>query len=225
MDHLRAEEAAAQFAAHPQAGAFGHQLGLAAVEINEPQRQLAGIVGNLDHHLAARAQADLVGGDHALDLHRQPHARAPDGIGDRQQRGLVLVAHRQVQHQIDVALEPELMQPGHGRGRLAGGSALGHRLARTARLVPGARRGRAVVGFRGSVGSSSWHLGRGWRFGSGRAPGGTRWLAQIGDITRARAAQPPQALQYRIRRLYLCRPRHRAVCGRFYPHDADAVRF
>src|SRR5207253_11202471 len=78
------------------------------------------------------------------------------------------------------------LSPARAAGRLSGVSGIG------SGAVPGIGR-------------------RGYGFGSGFMPGGKGRLAQIGDIMRARAAAPPQALQYRIRRLYLCWPRRRAA--------------
>jgi len=116
VHHLGTEEAAPDFAAHAQAHAFLHLLGLAAVEIQEPQRQLAAFIGDLHDELAARTEGDLVGNDLALDLRGLTETRAADRLGDRHQRGLVLVAHRQVQHQVDAAPQAHLGQP-RDRGR------------------------------------------------------------------------------------------------------------
>ncbi|MCY1231078.1 hypothetical protein D9M72_435140 [compost metagenome] len=112
MDHLGAEEAAADLATHAQAYAFCHLLGLAAVEVQEAQRQLAGLIDDLDHQLAARAERDFVGDDLAFHLRRLAEPRAADRVGDRRQRGLVLVAHGQVQHQVDRAAQAELGEAG-----------------------------------------------------------------------------------------------------------------
>ncbi|MDT4832385.1 hypothetical protein FQZ97_659410 [compost metagenome] len=112
VDHLGAEEAAADLATHAQAYAFCHLLGLAAVEVQEAQRQLAGLIDDLDHQLAARAERDFVGDDLAFHLRRLAEPRAADRVGDRRQRGLVLVAHGQVQHQVDRAAQAELGEAG-----------------------------------------------------------------------------------------------------------------
>jgi hypothetical protein len=69
--------------------------------VEAEERQLAGARGVVHHHLehAARTQLHLAVGHRGLDLHRVAVAR----IAQRGDAGLVLIAQRQVQGQIDVA--------------------------------------------------------------------------------------------------------------------------
>ncbi len=131
MHHLHAEETAAHVAAHAQPRADRHLLDLRAVEIQKAQHEfVAGVVAQFHQQLAARAIGDLVVEHHAFGLRDAARQQMPD----RRQRGLVFVAHRQMQHQIDVARETEFgeLVDGFGRGlgagfgsRLPGGFARG----------------------------------------------------------------------------------------------------
>ncbi|MNL10563.1 hypothetical protein D3C87_1313660 [compost metagenome] len=171
VDHLGAEEAPSDLAAHAQTHAFGHLLGLAAIEIEKTERQLAGVVGDLDHQLAARPEGNLVRDDLALHLRGQAHAGAPNGLADGFQRGLVLVAHGQVQHEVHRTAQTQLGQAGHGgrrlgrRGRLALGGAPERRVVGAAGFA-----GFAIVATVEGVGGGAWHQrgNMGGKRGTGR---------------------------------------------------------
>ena len=105
VDHLGAKEAVFEFTPRADAHAFGHLLDLAAVEIHEAQQQVARCIGDRHEKLAARLERDLVLGHDAFDLPGLAAAHA--GIPDRDDLGLVLVAQRQVQHQVHVGAQAE----------------------------------------------------------------------------------------------------------------------
>ena len=108
MHHLQTKEALAHFAAYAQSLANGHLSGLTAVEIQESQRELLGVVGERDHQLTAWAVLHIAGGDHTFDLHRASiHAGSiTHGIALR----LVFVAHGQVQRQCHIRGQPKPCQ-------------------------------------------------------------------------------------------------------------------
>ena len=117
MHHLAAKQP------HPQLAIGAHQpprlqlRQLGRIEMQEAQLQLAGTVVHPDLQRAP-APRHLGPGDSGLDLGRTAvHQRA-----DRHQPGLVLVAQRQVQHQVVRPVQP---QPGQQRSRRA---ATGRRL-------------------------------------------------------------------------------------------------
>jgi len=99
VHHLAPEEAGAQFASHPHPLVDGHALLVRRVEVDEAQEQLAAVVLHAHQQLPAPAQLDAALGDDALTLHGVALAR----LADRRDAGLVLVAVRQVQGQVDVA--------------------------------------------------------------------------------------------------------------------------
>ncbi|MDR9327175.1 hypothetical protein FEP06_04422 [Burkholderia multivorans] len=135
MHHLHPEEAAAHVAAHAQALADRHLLDLRAVEIQETQHELlAVVVADLHDELAARAIRDLVVDHDAFGL----RDAARQQIADRRERRFVLVAHRQMQDEIDRAREPELRELVGGFQRRLG------RFRRRGLLA--ALRGRRAVG-------------------------------------------------------------------------------
>ena len=107
MNHLAAEEAALHFAEGAHRRPLGHRGGLAGIEIEEAQVEAARIVGETRHQLAPRTIHDL--GLHHLPLHL--HRAALQGCPDGGEAGFILVAQRQVQHQIEVALYAQLGQP------------------------------------------------------------------------------------------------------------------
>ncbi|MGF6792012.1 hypothetical protein OKW27_006349 [Paraburkholderia sp. 35.1] len=111
MHHLHAEEAAPHVAAHAQARAGRHLLDLRAVEIQKAQHEFVAVgVAQLHEQLPARAIGDLIVEHHAFGL----RDAAGQQVTDRRQRGFVFVAHRQMQHEVDVACEAEF-------GELVGG--------------------------------------------------------------------------------------------------------
>ncbi|MDR8835128.1 hypothetical protein FEQ02_06218 [Burkholderia pseudomultivorans] len=143
MHHLHPEEAAAHVAAHAQPLADGHLLDLRTVEIQEAQHELlAVVVLDLHDELAARPVGDFVVEHDAFGL----RDAAGQQFADRRERGFVLIAHRQMQHEIDRAREAELRELVGGLHRLVGG------------LFPAALRG---AGFR--VGVGALRVGRGGR--------------------------------------------------------------
>ncbi len=134
MHDLESEETAADVAAHAQPLADRHLLDLRAVEVQEAQHQLAAVlVAQAHQQLAARAIGDLVVVDHALGLREL----AGQQFAHRRKGGLVLVAHRQVQDQVDRTREAELGELVGGLDELGGGLG-GLLLARLRGLVAGA---------------------------------------------------------------------------------------
>ena len=103
MDHLAAEEARAHFAegAHPRP--CHESLGLAGIEVVEPQHHFAARVLDAAHELAPRPVHDFARAHRALDLHRLPRWR----VGDRRNARFVFVAQRQVQHEVEFAQHAE----------------------------------------------------------------------------------------------------------------------
>ena len=106
MRHFRAEKARAHFAerAHPQAllGGALELLELAAVEVEKAQHQALG----MHYELPLRSIHDLCFQNLGLDAHRLPCRRR---VG-RRKEGLVLVAQRQVEHEVEARAQPELLQ-------------------------------------------------------------------------------------------------------------------
>ncbi len=123
MHHLQAEEAAARLAAGAHPLADRQRLLLRRIEVEEAQHQVVAVlVLERDDELAARPELDLRVADDRLDLAGLAVAQRRD----RDQPGLVLVAQRQVQREVDVAHQAELFE------RLVGGR------DRAARRRPGA---------------------------------------------------------------------------------------
>ena len=106
MHHLPPDEAAAHLAAHAHPRADRELLLLRRIEVEEAQ--LAGVAAVVHRHdqLAARAEHDLAVAHHGLDLGHVAVAR----VGQPHDARLVLVAHRQVEREIDVAQQAELAQ-------------------------------------------------------------------------------------------------------------------
>ncbi|MCY1504711.1 hypothetical protein D9M68_388920 [compost metagenome] len=106
MHDLPPHEAAAHLAAHAHLGAHRELLLLRRIEVEEAQ--LAGVAAVVDggDELAARSEHHLALGDHALDLRHVAVAR----VGQAHDARFVLVAHRQVEREVDVAHEAELAQ-------------------------------------------------------------------------------------------------------------------
>lgn len=157
MHDLEPEETAADVAANTQPLADRHLLDLRAVEVQEAQHQLAAVLVAQSHQqLAARAIGDLVVVDRALGLREL----AGQQFAHRREGGLVLVAHRQVQNQVDRAREAELGELGRGLGGLL--------LARLRGFVVGAfgialrriRVGRIALGRLAPAAPGRFRLGR-----------------------------------------------------------------
>ena len=112
VDHLGAEEARAHLAEEAQAPPRRHLLHLAGVEVEEAHPEFGPAVGELHHQRAARAVLDV--GLHHLRLDQDRLARP--GLGERRQLRLVLVAQRQVQHQVEARVDAEFRELRANRG-------------------------------------------------------------------------------------------------------------
>ena len=135
MNHLQAEEPAARFAAHAHPATEREGLLLRRIEVEKAQHQIvAAVVLQLDHELAPWPELDARIGDHALDL-------ADFAVVQRRDRhdpGLVFVAQRQVQGEVDVANQAELFERLVGRRRSARRRSFGARARRSGhgRILP-----------------------------------------------------------------------------------------
>jgi hypothetical protein len=106
MDHLCAEESALELPHHSQPDSCRELAHLAGIEVEEAQRQLLAAIARSTDEDAPGAKLDL-GVDYLdLDLYALPGQR----IAQRGQVRFVLVAQRQVQHQVQVRMQPELFQ-------------------------------------------------------------------------------------------------------------------
>src|ERR1700688_397609 len=102
----------------PQTHADRHLLDLRAVEVEEAQRKfIAGVVVDLDEQLATRPVRDLVVEYNAFGL----RVVAGNQMADGRDAGFVLVAHRQMQDEIDIGLKAEFGEFIDGFGRRGGG--------------------------------------------------------------------------------------------------------
>ena len=117
MHHLDAQESLANFAEQAQFQLFFPRPfelpDLTAIKIEETQRQFATAIRDLRDELAPRAEQKS-------DLHNvrfQLHRRAVRGGSDGKQLRFVLIAQRQMQHEIALARQPELPQACSERGR------------------------------------------------------------------------------------------------------------
>lgn len=112
VHHGQAHETALDLAPRPDAVAHRQRLLVRWVKTEKPHHTGVRAVIHRHQKLAARAHRDLAGGHRGLDLRgiALAHIAQPDDAR------LVLVAQRQMQRQIDVALEPKLDQ------RLLGGA-------------------------------------------------------------------------------------------------------
>jgi hypothetical protein len=124
VDDLAAEEAAPQLTAGTHALAHGQGLLVVGVEAEEAQQHRVAAIVERDLQLPPRAQHDFAARDEAFDL----HCVAVACIGQAGQPGLVLVAQRQVQRQVDVAHQAQFLQGflGGGLFLLRLGADLGH---------------------------------------------------------------------------------------------------
>ena len=109
MHHLHAEITHARLAQRADLFADGELLLLARIEVEEAQEEDAAVILQLADQAAPRAISHFAVDDLALHL----HARARDKIGDAPQRGLILVAQRQMQHQIEALVDAEFGEPGN----------------------------------------------------------------------------------------------------------------
>ena len=106
MDHLGAEEALAQLAHQPHARTGRKLLLLARIEIEEAQVQDFVAVAHAAHQRALGSE--LHGG--VLDLALELHGLAAHRVGEACDLGFVLVAQRQVQHEVQLPAHTELLQ-------------------------------------------------------------------------------------------------------------------
>jgi len=109
VDDLGAEVALVHLAKNTQAHARLQHLLLAGVEVEEPQRKSAAGIAHPRDQLPARPVGDLA--VHHIDFELRSDAGA--GVGQRCDAGLVLVAQRQMEREVGVALEAE---PGQAAG-------------------------------------------------------------------------------------------------------------
>ena len=112
MHHLRAQQAAAYFAAHAQARTHRQCFLLRRIKVQKAQLQFAGAIHHAHDQLVALALLHVAVRDHALHLHDVAVAH----FADRREACFVFVAQRQVQGEVDVAHQTHLLQ-----GALRGG--------------------------------------------------------------------------------------------------------
>ena len=109
MDDLRTEIAVAHIAVDADACALRERFLMARIEREEAQRERCvaalGIAQQADE-LPARAVLDVDIGDHTFGLHR--HAGAHPG--KRNEAGVILVAQRQVQHEVFLAQHADALE-------------------------------------------------------------------------------------------------------------------
>ncbi len=106
VHHLVAEEAGTHLAEEPHAPAGRELLRLARIEIEEPDPQLVVALVQLHHEGAARAELHVRLDD--LGFHERGHPGAH--FLQRREAGLVLVAQRQVQDEVELRADAELFQ-------------------------------------------------------------------------------------------------------------------
>ena len=106
MHHGPARETATQFATHAHPVAHRQRLLLGRVEVEETQQAGVATIVHRHQQLPARPKTHLAGRHHRLDLHLVALAH----VAKTHDAGLVLVAQRQMQCEVDVAHQPELAQ-------------------------------------------------------------------------------------------------------------------
>src|SRR5690349_16665822 len=130
MRHLDTEPATAELAEGAYPAAFFRRalelLQLAAVEVEEAQDHAVG----MHHELTARSKGDVGALDPRFDQHRLAWRR-PVGRG---KLGFVLVAQRQMQHEVEARAQPELRK-----------RAAFHPVCRMASISTSAPRGRPAT--------------------------------------------------------------------------------
>ncbi len=115
------QKAAADFAAHAHARTDRQCPLVRGVEAEKSQRARTAAVVQRHQQLTARLQPDFAVRNHSFQLHRLTLAH----VGQAVQAGLVLKAQRQMQRQVDVALQAELVQRLLRRGKRFAGAGLG----------------------------------------------------------------------------------------------------
>ena len=129
VNHLRPEETRTRLAKGAHTHSRSQRLGLTAVKIEKAHGQEAAVVLDFADELTPRAIGDLAVDHRALDLHRNTFMR----LGDGSEPGLVFITQRQMQNQIELAVNAELCElRRQGGGRSGGGLGL-CRLARPGR--------------------------------------------------------------------------------------------
>jgi hypothetical protein len=106
MHHLAPEETHAHVAARAHAGAACQSLLVRRIEVHEAQHQRAAVVGDARHQLPPRPVFDARIADRAFDLSRFAVVR----VGDARQLGFVFITQRQMQREVDVALQAQALQ-------------------------------------------------------------------------------------------------------------------
>ena len=141
VHHGQPHEAALHLAAQTQAVAYGQGFLMRGVKAEKSQHAGVRAIVHRHQQLPAGFEGDLTGGDRGLHLHRIALA----GVAQLDDARLVLVAQRQMQRQIDVAVQPQLAQgflrrrKHFGFGRFNRGrchAQIVHAGARSARLAP-----------------------------------------------------------------------------------------
>ena len=145
MNHLGTEKSGARFAANAKALARRHVAHEAAVKIEKAQHQCAAGIGDAHDHRAARAVLNRRVSDFTFDLREH----TVNQVSNRRDARFIFIAQRQMQHQIEAALETETRELCAERAAACG---LG-RLARGFRGGPGA--GLGGFGGQSSVSQSA----------------------------------------------------------------------
>ena len=123
VHHLSAPEAPFDLAANAQRRTHGHAFLLRGVEAEKGQHASACAVIHRDFEHAARAQLHFAVGDRGFNLHRVAIAC----IAQQGDPGFIFVTQGQVQHEVDIAHQPQFL---HGLLRRAGCRFLGRRRRR-----------------------------------------------------------------------------------------------
>src|SRR5688572_31172543 len=104
MRHLGPAGSAPDLPECPRALSLGEPRLETGVEMKKPQGQQAAAVLDMADELAAAPELDAGLDDIALDQHRLPHRGFTDSVEPR----LVVVAQREVQHQVERAQDAQL---------------------------------------------------------------------------------------------------------------------
>ncbi len=102
MHHLGARQSSANGPERAHVGSDRHLPDLRGIEVQEPQHEFAAVIAHRDAQLAAPTINDIGGDDFGFDL----LLRADRQISDWRDACLVLIAQRQVQHEVPVGLQP-----------------------------------------------------------------------------------------------------------------------
>ena len=121
VHHLQPEKPAARLTPNPDPAADRQRLLVRRIEVQEAQHQVGVVVAQPHDQLAPRAKLHLAVADHAFDLGHVTVAQRRNG----RDAGLVLIAQRQVQRQVDVAQQAEFFQRLLRAGLRCGGGGRG----------------------------------------------------------------------------------------------------